>query len=124
MDSLVESDATSQQVLSTLQEITIDNESEPSFVFTPLQLFSSMASTEQAHFQEMLFQISSLYGIDLLRFYTGEQVGIMFGQAGEIESMKVEAKENRGDYLFPTDNGTYQYIAGVSGGKDIHDKNG
>ncbi len=125
--SLVESDETSQNVLSELEDVTIENGTEATFTFSPDETMASMSSTEQEHFSEMLSQISFLYGIKQLHFYVEDEAGVSIGQSGDIETLEVEANENRGYYLFPTDdseNPEYNYITAATAGEEITDENG
>lgn len=124
-ESLVQSDLTSQSVLSSLQEVTIENETEASFNFSADEQMSSMASSEQVQFSEMVSQISSLYGIETIHLFVENEPGVSWGQSGEIETIEVDANENRGYYLFPVeDEGTTRYVTGASAGENIHDENG
>lgn len=125
--SLRESDATSQKVLTELENVTIENKNEANLTFTPEEKLSSMSSTEHTKFDEMLFQISSLYGIEKIHFYVGDGAGISYGQSGTVTTMDVKANENRGYYLFPieeTDDPDYSYITGATAGEDIRDNTG
>lgn len=127
MQSLVESDGTSQNVLSELEEVSIENNSEATLIFSPDEMLSSLSSTEQSNFDDMLVQISALYGIEQLHFYVGDEPGIDYGQSGTVATKEVETIENRGYYLFPTEeteNPEYNYITGASSGEEVHDENG
>lgn len=126
-NSLVESDMTSQNVLSELENVTIENGTEATLVFSPGEMMASMSSTEQTQFSKMLTQISFLYGVEQLYFYVGDEPGISIGQSGDIESMEVDANENRGYYLFPTeetDDPEYHYVTGATAGEEVYDENG
>ncbi|MCK0471747.1 hypothetical protein [Halalkalibacter sp. APA_J-10(15)] len=98
MDSLVASDFTSNQVLAELLEVTIEDGSQVTLVFSENEQLMSMASTEQLMFDEMLMEISHFYGIDELKFYVEDSPGITYGQMGEVETMTVNREENRGYY--------------------------
>lgn len=122
MTSLVESDSTSNQVLSELKEISIEDETVAILVFSEDEMLTSMASSEHKYFTEMLFMISSIYGIEELRFQVEDEPGIVFGQIGTLETLAVEKIGNRGYYLITADqqeDATPYYVSGKSAGEPI-----
>jgi major membrane immunogen (membrane-anchored lipoprotein) len=121
MDSLVESAETDK--LDALDRITIEG-STASLYFTENEQLLSMASTEQLYFTEMLYEISSLYGIETLEFYVGDEPGVDFGQTGTVETMEVEAPDNRGFYVYGEVDEETTYISGVAAEEEMSNESG
>lgn len=111
MASLKESVETDK--LEELERISAEG-TAASLYFTENEQLQSMASAEQLYFTDMLYDISSLYGIDTLHFYVGDEPGIDFGQTGRIETLEVEAPKSRGFYVYGDIDGTRTYISGVA----------
>jgi hypothetical protein len=123
-ESLAQSDVTSQNVLSSLQEVTIENETEASFNFSADNQMTSMASSEQTQLSEIVSQITAMYGIETIHLFVENEPGVSWGQSGEIETIEVAANENRGYYPFPVeDEGIIRYITGAGAGENIHGEN-
>jgi hypothetical protein len=120
-DSLKESVETDK--LEELDRITVDG-TTASLYFSENERLQSMASTEQLYFTDMLYAISSLYGIETLDFYVDENLGIEFGQTGTVESMEVETPQNRGFYVYGDIDGTRTYISGIFAEEIITDEAG
>ncbi|TSB47911.1 hypothetical protein [Alkalicoccobacillus porphyridii] len=99
--SLTEGDTTSNQVLEELDELTIEGQTA-SLIFTE-DVQITLASTEQLQFQEMLFELSALYGINQLDFFVEDEQGVSFGETGELDGLEVEKVGTRG-YFVVTDN--------------------
>ncbi len=97
-ESLIQSDFTNHQSFHELLEVSIDD-STATLVFSQNQMFMSLASTEQLLLDEMLYQLTALFGVDTLVFYVEDQRGLDYGQTGRIETMSMEAESNRGYYL-------------------------
>lgn len=121
LDSLKESAETDK--LAELEQIAVDG-TAASLYFTENEQLQSMASAEQLYFTDMLHAISSLYGIETLEFYTGNEPGIEFGQTGTVERLDVEAPENRGFYVYGDIDGMRTYISGVSAEEIMTDEAG
>jgi hypothetical protein len=121
MEALKESEETNR--LELLERITIEGKTA-SLHFTENHELQSMASAEQIYLTETLFEISSFYGIDTLEFYTGEEPGVEFGQAGMTETLEVEPPANRGFYEYGEIDGETTYISGVAAEQELTNENG
>ncbi|MFA1820353.1 hypothetical protein ACDX78_09230 [Virgibacillus oceani] len=121
MEALKVSEETDK--LEALESITIDG-TVASLHFTENHELQSMASAEELYLTETLYDISSLYGIETLAFYTGEAKGIEFGQTGTMETMEVEAPENRGFYVYGEIDGETTYISGVAAQEEMTNESG
>lgn len=98
LESLKQSDFTSSQILDELDKVQLDD-STVELHFTADEKVTSMASTEQTMFSDMLGELAYLYGIEEIAFYVEDEPGILYGQTGEINGLSVESSENRGYYL-------------------------
>lgn len=121
LDSLVESTETDK--LDELDSITVE-ENTASLYFTENEQLLSMASAEQIYLTETLHEISALYGIETIEFYSGDDLGIEFGQSGTVETMEVEVPDNRGYYVYGDIDGETTYISGVAAGEEVTNENG
>lgn len=105
--SLQESDFTGHNVFSDLTEIRMPDDTTAELVFTEDNQLMSLASAEQNRLDDLLFTLSSLHGVETLNFYTEDEPGATYGQTGEIESLTVEAEENRGYYRASSEEAVY-----------------
>lgn len=127
MEALIESDVSIQKIFTKLQEVRIVEETEAELIFTDDEQFTSLASAEQQNLTGMIEEVSHFFGISELRFYIGDEPGIMYGQTGELDGMTIEAAENRGYYL-PTgeaaDSNETIFVSGSALEKNMKDENG
>src|SRR5690625_979485 len=121
MESLKLSEETNK--LETLETIAIDG-TTASLHFTEDHELPSMASAEEWYLTETLFNISSLYGIETLEFYTGDVPGVEFGQTGKMETLEIEAPDNRGYYMYGEIDEETTYISGAAVQEEMTNESG
>ncbi|WP_416150116.1 hypothetical protein ACM26V_03745 [Salipaludibacillus sp. HK11] len=120
--SLIESDPSQDQLLSTMTNFEVDG--------TVVNLYFdendnlSMASTESDQFWEVLHEIGFRFGIDEINLFNqdGER-GLTFAENIWEEPIEIEQEPTRGYYVMSEDNserGEYTYISGAVAEEEIY----
>lgn len=121
--ALQESDPTSGQYLSDLEEVSTE-EDVVVLDFANSRSLQSLASTEQGYLVSVFEELFSLYGFEEIAFEADGESGIAFGQIGDDEESLSISSINRGYYLIESEEEFFLISARMAGENIANEETG
>ncbi|UCZ53667.1 hypothetical protein LGQ02_02380 [Bacillus shivajii] len=109
--------------LKSLQKIEFDDGEVANLYFEEDHRLQSLSAFQYHALTYSLSELFGHYGFDEVRFYVGDERGIMFGQEGEIDALD-SLNVNRGYYVYEDEHGKEYLLRNTMIGEPAADEEG